>query len=243
MSAGCRLLPFTVAGGPWQMAADEVLLGRAGGGIASLRFYGWPEATLSLGYFQPAGVRLTNPRLAALPWVRRPSGGGALVHHHEVTYALALPAGPPWQPPGVAWSGRMHEVITAALAGLGVRVRACAAERGRGEVLCFLHHTPGDLLVGQNKVVGSAQRRHRGALMQHGSILLGSSPATPELPGIAELAGRGLSPEEVCAAVAGEWRGLTGLGLEPAGWAEDERRQVDELAATKYATPRWNEKR
>jgi lipoate-protein ligase A len=137
----------------------------------------------------------------------------------------------------------MHGIIAAALAGLGVRVRPCAEERKRGEVLCFLHHTPGDLLLGEHKVVGSAQRRHRGALMQHGSILLATSPATPGLPGLAELSGRRLSPEEVAAAVASEWARATGQGLEPVGWSEDERRHVDELVARKYATARWNEKR
>src|SRR5437899_518235 len=96
-SPHCRLLPFHIAAGPWQMAADEVLLESAVRGLASLRFYGWPAATLSLGYFQPAAVRRADPTLSALPWVRRPSGGSALVHHHEITYALALPAGAPWQ--------------------------------------------------------------------------------------------------------------------------------------------------
>jgi lipoate-protein ligase A len=110
-------------------------------------------------------------------------------------------------------------------------------------VLCFLHHTPGDLLLDGHKVVGSAQRRQRGALMQHGSILLAASPATPELPGIAELAGRVLAPEEVAGAVAAEWVRETGLPLGPGPWPEAERAHADDLAATKYATRRWNEKR
>src|SRR5205814_9219218 len=93
----CRLLPYAVADGPHNMAADEVLLESAAAGIASLRFYGWSEATLSLGYFQPERLRHEDERLTGLPYVRRPSGGATLVHHHEVTYALALPAGPPWQ--------------------------------------------------------------------------------------------------------------------------------------------------
>src|SRR5947209_7466749 len=68
-----RLLPFAAADGPRNMAADEVLLEAAVGGGASLRFYGWSEPTLSLGYFQPQSVRLSDPRLAGLPWVRRPT--------------------------------------------------------------------------------------------------------------------------------------------------------------------------
>ena len=88
-------------------------------GIASLRFYGWSEATLSLGYFQAERARSAEAALAALPWVRRPTGGAALVHDDEVTYALALPAGAPWQT-SEPWLGRMHAVIASALAELAV---------------------------------------------------------------------------------------------------------------------------
>src|SRR5438067_2477800 len=115
----CRLLPYSVAPGAANMAADEVLLESAARGVASLRFYGWTEATLSLGYFQPESLRHTDERLAVLPYVRRASGGATLVHHHEVTYALALPPDQPWHGDR-AWVGRMHGIIAAALNALGV---------------------------------------------------------------------------------------------------------------------------
>src|SRR5437763_9600743 len=190
----CRLLPFATADGSRQMAADEVLLAAATEGVASLRFYAWDPPTLSLGYFQRADERLTDPRLEALPFVRRASGGGALVHHHEVTYALALPPGPPWQS-GEPWPCRMHHVIQEAVAELGgaATARGCGEERGVGEFLCFRHQTPGDLLVGTCKVVGSAQRRQRGAILQHGGILLAASEYAPQLPGLRELAGLNLA--------------------------------------------------
>src|SRR5947199_97360 len=93
-SLSCDLFPFLTADGPTQMAADDALLeGTATSGRPALRFYAWDPPTLSLGYFQPAADRLADPRLAALPFVRRPTGGGAIVHHHELTYALALPPG------------------------------------------------------------------------------------------------------------------------------------------------------
>src|SRR5467141_2181778 len=198
----CRLLPYAVADGPGQMAADEVLLESAAAGIASLRFYGWSAATLSLGYFQSEQLRRTEKKLEALPYVRRPTGGATLVHHHEVTYALALPAGAPWQT-GESWLCRMHGIVAAALAGLGVTARLCSPtpEPPFAGVLCFQHFTPGDVLIGTAKVVGSAQRRQLGALMQHGGILLAASPHAPVLPGIRELSGRSLSVEETCTAV------------------------------------------
>src|SRR5262249_38799662 len=110
----CGLLPYALADGPLNMAFDEVLLEAAVRGTASLRFYGWCEATVSVGYFQPERLRRADERLAAMPYVRRPTGGAALVHHHEVTYGLALPAGEPWQT-GESWLCRMHRVISAAL--------------------------------------------------------------------------------------------------------------------------------
>ena len=113
----CRLLPYTVADGATNMATDEALLGAALAGVATLRFYGWSPPTLSLGYFQKEQVRLSDPLLAGLPFVRRPSGGETLVHHHELTYALALPRS--WLG-GERWPVRMHDIIRDALASFGI---------------------------------------------------------------------------------------------------------------------------
>lgn len=245
-SATCRLLPDAAADGPHNMAADETLLESAAGGAASLRFYGWSAPTLSLGYFQPERVRAADPRLAALPFVRRPSGGATLVHHHEVTYALALPAGAPWQS-AEPWLCRMHRLIAEALAELGVEAVAhspCGAENERfADFLCFRHFTPGDLLIDRAKVVGSAQRRHRGALVQHGAILLAASPHAPALPGVRERTGRDLSAAEVRDAVARQFTRQTGWRLVEGDWSAAERQRVRELAAAKYSQDAWNRKR
>src|SRR5262249_26237768 len=154
--------PFAVADGPANMAADEILLEDAAAGTASLRFYQWSEATVSLGYFQREQVRFQDERLAGLPFVRRPSGGATLVHHHEVTYCLALPPGPPWQT-GEPWLSRMHRIIAAALAPFGVagELHVPRTEEEKLGFLCFRHFTAGDLMLGPAKVVGSAQRKLR----------------------------------------------------------------------------------
>jgi len=243
MSPPCRLLPFRVAAGPHNMAADDALLGSAAAGAASLRFYGWREPTLSLGYFQPYRPARAYPGLGGLSWVRRPSGGAALVHHHELTYALALPAGAAWQPAGCSWLTRIHEVVRVALARKGVEALLCEREEKHGEVLCFLHHTPGDLLLGRHKIAGSAQRKLRGALLQHGGILLAQSPHTPELPGIAELSGRSIDAADLSAAVVEELGRATGWRVEPAGWSAAEEAAVASRLASRYEAPAWNEKR
>jgi lipoate-protein ligase A len=240
----CRLLPYAVADGPHNMAADEVLLEAARAGVASLRFYGWTPATVSLGYFQPERVRRADAGIARLPFVRRPSGGGTLIHHHEVTYAFGLPAGLPWQT-GQSWLTRMHELIAAALVGLGVVARSHvpAGDAPFRGFLCFQQFTAGDLLFGPGKVVGSAQRRQRQALLQHGSILLTASPHAPMLPGIRELSGRTLGVDETCAAVGREWSRGTGWALRPGDWTDAERQRLAELAAGKYSRDEWNRKR
>jgi lipoate-protein ligase A len=241
-----RLLPYAAADGPHNMAADEALLAAAAAGVASLRFYGWSAPTVSLGYFQPAAERLAFPRLAALPWVRRATGGEALVHDREVTYALALPAGPPWQRAGASWPCRMHAVIAAALATLGAAGGhgvACGAERRLGPFLCFQNQTRGDLVIAGHKVAGSAQRRQRGATLQHGGILLAASPHAPELPGLRELTGRDCSAADVAAAVARALADDTGWVVAAGGWSPDERATTERLATEKYGSDEWAARR
>jgi lipoate-protein ligase A len=227
------------------MAADETLLQTAASGAASFRLYGWSQPTLSLGYFQPSAASRAYAKLSELAWVRRPSGGAALVHHLEVTYMLALPPGTPWQKSDESWLRRMHTLLSEALASLGVTVKMCGHHEGKklGEILCFLDHTPGDLLIGSAKVAGSAQRKQRGALMQHGSILLAASPWTPQLPGIRELAGVALSAEMLNTAVAEQLAKHTGWQFVASEWTPSERERIEELATGKYSQPAWNNKR
>ena len=238
-----RLLPYAVADGPHNMAADEALLESAVGGVASLRFYEWAEPTLSLGYFQPAALRESNPTVATLPFVRRPTGGDALVHHFELTYALALPPGPAWQG-GEPWLVRMHRYVAAALARLGV---PATQHGGKGaatdSLLCFAHPTAGDVMLGGAKVVGSAQRRRRGALLQHGSILLGRSPFAPSLAGLEDLIGRTLDANELMETVVAELSAELDWRLSRAEWTSPETSIVDSLVQMRYSQDGWNRKR
>jgi lipoate-protein ligase A len=242
--ARCRLLPYIEADGPHNMAADEALLQSAIHGTASLRFYGWPTPTISLGYFQPERVRHEEKQLTALPFVRRASGGAMLVHDQEVTYALALPPGIPWQT-RESWLRRMHRIIAAALArdGISALLHESAINSSSPSPLCYLQHAPCDLLMGASKIVGSAQRKQRGALLQHGGILLAGSPYTPALPGIQELSGRCLTVPETCDSVRRALAEQTDWEIEPGDWTASERQAIAELAANKYSQDWWNRKR
>lgn len=228
------------------MAADEAMLISAGAGVISLRFYGWIEATASLGYFQPASV-LEDSALAKLPFVRRLTGGGTLIHHHELTYALALPAefvGRSHE----AWLSFMHSIVVRVLRGRRILAQqASAADRAsRDTVLCFQRWTPGDVVLAGHKVVGSAQRKQKRCLLQHGAILMQASAHVAHLKGIADLACCPDTlelPMELCTAISDELRQEVGWALARLDWTADERRERAELARHKYATAAWNEKR
>ncbi len=250
-----RLLSDGVGDGPTNMALDEALLATATAeGVASLRFYGWSAPTLSLGYFQASAPALAM--FPGLPWVRRATGGAALVHHHELTYALALPAGRGWQPPGASWVCTMHHAIRRALATFGIASALCTEERKLGEVLCFRHHTPGDLLIGddqggaggeskapRDKVAGSAQRKSHGAVLQHGGILLTRSPSAPQLPGINDLTGRGLAHAALLDAVRAAFAEMTGWVLAPADFTAAELEAAERIKAERYLSEGWNGRR
>jgi lipoate-protein ligase A len=230
-----RLLPYAVADGPTNMATDEALLKAATGGVACLRFYGWSQPTLSLGYFQKESIRRGDPLWEALPFVRRPTGGETLVHHHELTYALILPAG--FGLPHGAWPGRMHQIIAQALAAFGITARLVKTTAASQGPLCFHHFTAGDLLIGASKVAGSAQRRRHGALLQHGGILLARSPHAPSLPGICELTGHDLTPQALQQAVVQSFQVAFHLGDKTA--QQPAIRQLE----TKYRRAAWNSRR
>lgn len=239
-----RLLPLAAADGPTNMAADEALLETAAeAGTASLRFYTWTEPTLSLGYFQPANV--VGSFREPLPWVRRATGGAAIVHHHELTYALALPGGKEWASQE-SWVCRFHHLLRDVLADFGVKAHAveCGEEKKLGEVLCFLHQTPGDLLIGGSKVAGSARRKRKGAVLQHGSLLLARSEFAPQLPGINDAAGREpFTPGQLADRLAARFAVDTGWAVVPDDWTAEETSRTTALRSERYAADDWNAKR
>lgn len=155
----------------------------------TLRLYQWSAPTLSLGYFQRYDDRRQHPPSGDCAVVRRTSGGGALMHDREWTYSLAVP-----RTEGLD-SDKLyqlvHESLCEHLQQFGVDVRPwgrATDERREGEFLCFHRRTEHDLVVQGHKVVGSAQRKRRQVLMQHGAVLLQRSPHAPELPGVCDLA-------------------------------------------------------
>ena len=224
--------------GSWNMAVDEVLLEAAAGGEScSLRIYQWDQATVSLGYFQSGDDPSLASRFPQLPKVKRLSGGGAILHHHEVTYSIAIADGHPLAvSPGVLYE-EVHRRVIAWLRRMGVevRLRGEALKLAAEPFLCFSRGDARDIVLGPHKIMGSAQRRRRGAVLQHGALLLARSEFAPEFPGLGELAGFSIEPREVVAALHQSLRDLLPGQVDDGGLTEREQSCAEEWARTRYA--------
>ena len=233
--------------GVTNMAIDGCLLAEAQrGGAGALRLYRWAPATLSLGYFQrhddPA--RLAEG-LAGLPVVRRCTGGGAIVHADELTYSLVLPAGHPLagqQPEDLyTW---MHARIAEAVAYLGGQAApkggTGAVGRG-GPFLCFRRHARFDLMAGGQKLAGSAQRRTKTAVLQHGSVILRRAYLAQPSAALDEMLGRPVAFEELADAIVKAVR-MSGVELGPAGPADVDPKAL-EIQRRLHASDEWLQRR
>jgi lipoate-protein ligase A len=177
------------------MAVDETLLDSAAAGLCTVRWYRWEQATLSLGYFQAPETALEDSRLRNLPTVRRLSGGGAIVHHHELTYSCAVPAEHPLAANPRRLYSAVHERIIGVLGefGFAAALRGTSTSSRNAEYLCFGRMDDFDVVMGNHKVLGSAQRRRKGAVLQHGSLVLERSEWAPRFPGVFECGGHSVS--------------------------------------------------
>ncbi len=194
------------------MAVDEALLeSAADSNLATLRLYAWSEPTLSLGYFQSAADRQVHPASRDCPLIRRASGGGAILHDRELTYSLALPEKSARADTARRLYDVCHATLIAILADLGAPAQlhsstaACSTDTVSNQpepFLCFQRRTCFDIVLPHlestpAKIVGSAQRRRRGSILQHGSVLLSQSPFAPELPGIQEVSGQTIAATDI----------------------------------------------
>ncbi len=179
------------------MAVDHALAACSSPGEAVLRIYRWSCPTVSFGRNEPACDRYDPAagHSAGVEFVRRPTGGRAVLHDRELTYAAVLPCP---KPGGLrATYGLINRGLVEALCSLGVPAamdagrglpasRGLAAKRGTAAGLdtgpCFDEPAPGEVTVAGRKLVGSAQARLEGALLQHGSLLLG--PGQERLVGL-----------------------------------------------------------
>jgi lipoate-protein ligase A len=152
------------------MALDEALLDEVGAmGAPVLRFYGWSTPAATFGYFQRYAEVESMTRLR--PLVRRPTGGGLVLHEMDWTYSLVFPSSHGWSHlPAVESYQILHDWIQAAFARLGVASELAPCSRKEQPGRCFAGAEKFDLLQAGRKIAGAAQRRTRGGMLIQGSI-------------------------------------------------------------------------
>ena len=177
------------AGAAHNMALDCALLTHSSS--PALRLYGFAPHAVSLGFFQRLGDFADLP--AGTPLVRRPTGGGAIHHGDELTFALVLE---PRALPGTVDDGYrlLHDAVVVALRSVGVaceRLRTGVAAHARPEQRwCFAAPVRHDIVTSGGKLVGSAQRRTAHPtprLLHHGSIVLRRPELTPFVAAVEDL--------------------------------------------------------
>ncbi len=174
--------------------------------------------------------------------VRRASGGGAIVHDLELTYSLVVPANHRLAKNALGLYKMLHMALVAALVELGVEAHLSEGQEGK-PFLCFSRRTAGDVLVADGKICGSAQRRRRGAILQHGSVLLAQSKAAPELPGILELAGPTIDATRLATTWKKQLKVLHRWNLHPDKPLYEADNPIVQAAITRHMSTAWTAQR
>ena len=246
-----RLIIHDAAPGPWNMAVDQSLLESAAQlGLISIRIYRWNNPTLSLGYFQNSSDRNSHPASANCELVRRASGGGAILHDQELTYSIAIPIALLNQDRTQDLYTSAHTATIEVLARVGMQLKMCETPddvTSNKPFLCFQRRATGDLLFGEEKVGGSAQRRLHGAVLQHGSLLLERSSYCPELPGIIDVSDKSMSIQALVDHWLKHWpqkiADALGIHLVSSELSTDEESLSKKIRDEKFGHKNWTDKR
>ena len=276
-----RLLLSPLADGATNMAVDEAILLAVAEGTAppTLRFFGWEPPCLSLGYAQPA-ADVDLDRLRARGWdlVRRPTGGRAILHTDELTYSVVAPMTDPRVAGGVIESyRRLSAGLMRGLEILGLTVRADKSDKiqiSNSKIqtpnhpitpslnpVCFEVPSNYEITVGDKKLLGSAQVRKRGVVLQHGTLPLTGDVARiceglrfdseaerqrvaarvhRRATTVLEVLGREVSWGEAAAAMARGFAEMLKLTLGESPLTARESELAAKLRAEKYTTEAWN---
>jgi lipoate-protein ligase A len=267
--AAWRLIKTPPARGAWNMAADEAILESTTQGInpPTLRLYSWDPPCLSMGYAQPVSD-VDQTALHANGWdlVRRPTGGRAILHTDELTYSVCGPETDPVLAGDIISSyKRLSNAILAALEQIGLGVQALPKEKEapgtEPEPICFEVPSNYEITVNGKKLVGSAQSRRRGGVLQHGTL-----PLTGDLTRITQAltfpdeASRQTAAERLLArastietslsatitwdqaaeAFISAFESVLNLDLQPGEFTTEELARTEELVEEKYGHPNWN---
>ena len=256
-----RLLRSNPADGPTNMAVDEAILRAVAVGAAppTLRFYAWEPPTLSLGRAQRASdVNVQVLHAAGYDLVRRPTGGKAILHIDELTYSVVAPRSEPRVTgPVVESYRRLSAGLVRGLELLGI-TDAAADQRARGHhslgPVCFEVPSDYEITASGRKLVGSAQMRSDGAVLQHGAAplygditricaVLSAQPDPARVRArattVQETLGRSVSWDEAVDAMIAGFSQMLNLRLKPGELTISEKDEADRLRSEKYGSDDW----
>lgn len=249
------------------MAVDEAILEAvaAGHSLPTLRFYAWQPPCLSLGYSQAVRdeVDLEACRVRGIDLVRRPTGGRAILHTDELTYSVVAPQDDPRVAGEIVESyRRLCQGLLAGLRMLGLDVVQAGRKPSKPETLsavCFDAPSDYEITVQRKKLVGSAQARRRGVVLQHGALpLVGDVTRIVDVLNLPDdereafraalrarattleaALGRTVSFDEAARALAQGFAQALNLELVPGELSSDELARAEVLVAEKYAAVWW----
>ncbi len=263
-----RLLHTGARDGATNMAIDEAILEAvtAGHAPATLRFYQWDPPCLSLGISQKAADADREAcRHNGWEIVRRPTGGRAILHADELTYSICAPE----QEPRVAGSvvdsyGRLAAGLLSGLRSLGLQPAEAKptypTDRAQNGPVCFDGPAKYEVTVDLRKLIGSAQSRKLGGVLQHGTLPLrgdltriiealsyesqaARQTARQRLLGRAltleQALGRQVAFQDAAKAMAAGFAQALNLTLVPAELTASEWAAVERLHTEKYANHQW----
>lgn len=242
------------------MALDEALMEAVRAGADPvLRFYRWSPRCLSLGRNQPAADRYDPGRLRerGIDVVRRPTGGRAVLHDRELTYSVIIPEAALGSP-RTAYSA-INRALVAGLRRLDVAAQLQPRTQARAPVPslapCFREPAEGEVVVGGRKLIGSAQYREGGVILQHGSLLFADdqreiaeclrepAPGPDDAPAVLEDFCEPLPGwETIAGALAGGWMEEIPGTLRRADPSPGELARARELSR-RYADAEWTWRR
>ena len=245
------------------MAIDEALMLRQKEyALPTLRFYGWTHPSFSFGYFQKIAEEMDvqKCREQGVGLVRRPTGGGTVIHGWDLTYTVAVPLDNPLIPKNTLESYRIiHECIIEGLRLLNIKAEHFsenATINRKLQNICPTNPTKYDVLIDNKKVAGAAQRRKRGVLLHQGYIALNmpqdymtnlvstqndlSQFVTAASTAINTVSQQPLDRTKLVHAITSGFETLLNVRLVSEGLSPMEIDTANQLVETKYGTDQWN---
>jgi len=246
------------------MAIDEALILRQKeDALPTLRFYGWTNPSFSFGYFQKIAEEVNVPkcREQGVGLVRRPTGGGIVIHGWDLTYTVAVPLDNPLIPKNTLESYRIiHECIIEGLRQLSINAEHFSENASSNQKLrniCLTNPTKYDVLIDSKKVAGAAQRRKkRSVLLHQGYIALDMPPeemtnlistqndlskfVVATSTAINAVSQYPLDRTKLADAIASGFETALNIRLIPEGLNPMEIDTANQLVETKYGTDQWN---